>query len=91
VDDWNSRCHNSQFLHTDGIKIDEELSQSESRIQAEVEQTLREWTPAPVFVPAPPSLPADTGAPADGPTNPTWQPAPTDPDDPAVDEGNSEQ
>lgn len=88
VDDWNSRCHNSQFRHSDGLAIDAELLRSEAQIQADVAQTLREWTPPPTFAPAPSVAPSDSGD-SDEVSTPSWQSAPTDSGDPSTDDENS--
>jgi hypothetical protein len=88
VDDWNARCHNSQFRHTDGLAIDAELLRSDAQIQAEVAQTLREWTPAPAFTPAPSPAPSDSGDSDEDLRTPSWQSAPIDSGDPAADDEN---
>ena len=87
VDDWNSRCHDARFRHSEGIAIDDELSRSEPQIQAEVARTLREWTPAPVFTPAP-SAP-DSGQPDEELTTSPWQTPQEDSSDPSADDENS--
>jgi hypothetical protein len=89
VDDWNSRCQNRQYEHSEGATIDQELSQSDAQIQSDVAQTLRDWAPAPIFAPAPSSLPNDIQEPADELTSPDWQPTSNDSSDPSTDDDNS--
>jgi hypothetical protein len=85
VDDWNSRCNNSQFLHSYGVTIDGELARSEPQIQAEVARTLRQWTPVPVLTP--PQSSSSEEQPDDSLS--TWQPPASDPVDTSADDENS--
>ena len=89
IDDWNSRCHDTQFRHTDGVQIDGEVAQNGAKIQSEVTQTLTEWAPAPAPIPAPISSPSDSGQSAEEVAVPSWQTPLVDPTDPSTDNANN--
>jgi hypothetical protein len=73
VEDFNSRCANAQYRTSDETTIDSELSQSDAKIETQVNAILGGWAATNTYVP-PPTIttdePSETSDP-EGSSDPT--------------------